>query len=43
MCSQSSREEIVEQVLSHTQMKCMGNIMVLFSHCINKKATLEEV
>ena len=43
MCSQSSCEEIVEQVLSHTQMKCMGNIMVLFSHCIKKKATLDEL
>ena len=39
----SSHEEIVEQVLSHTQMKFVGNITVLFSHCIKKKAKVEEV
>ena len=41
MCS--SHEEIVEQVLSHTQMKCVGNIAVLLSHYIKKKVTLEEL
>ena len=39
----SSNEEIVEQVLSHTQMKFVGNTTVLFSHCIKTKAKIEEV
>ena len=29
--------------VSHTQMKFVGNITVIFSHCIKKKAKVEEV